>query len=56
MKLGAYIYFNKDLKKITIADSLPVNFKGIKVGEVTKTYVKDGKMWVDIQINKDIKL
>lgn len=53
MKLGAYIYFNSDLKKIILADKLPVNFRGKKVGEITKIFPKDDKLWVEMKIDKN---
>ena len=30
----------------------PIFNKDIKVGKITKSYFKDGKMWVDFSINK----
>ncbi len=53
MKLGKNIYFNKDLKNLTFADKMPMHFKGQKVGHITKSYIKDGQLWITMKIDKN---
>ena len=52
MKLKANIYFNMELKDIKFADKAVV-LKDKKIGKISKSYVKDGKLWVDILIDKN---
>lgn len=50
MKLGTYIYFDSDGKKVNFLNKL-VHDKGEKIGKVSKTYIKDGKIWIEIKID-----
>lgn len=50
MKLRTYIYFDSDGKKVNFLNKL-VHDKGEKIGKVSKTYIEDGKMWIEITID-----
>jgi len=52
MKLGDYIYFNIRTKKIEFADE-KVTLKSKRIGKISKSYIKDGKLWVNITIDQN---
>ncbi len=52
MKLGAYIYFDLKNKEIEFLDK-PVSLNNEQIGKITKSYIKDGKVWIEMTINEN---
>ena len=51
MKLTTQLNIPFELK----IDNKPVFYKDIKIGRITKSYIKNGQMWININVNKKKK-